>query len=109
MHPLVRDLYRRVLHVGKDYPGGLAYVRQRAKGDFARNAGLTEERDILAAVHRGRWWVNEMVGVVQLRKYRAMAQRYGRGTAPAEAAAAAAELEARHARGQSPPPGDGAG
>jgi hypothetical protein len=102
MHPLVRDLYRRILHVGKDYPGGLPYVRGRAKADFAKNAGLTAERDILVAVHRGRWWANEMVGVVQLRKYRAMAQRYGRG---ASVEAAAAELEARHAAGQQPPGG----
>ncbi len=27
MHPLVRDLYKRALLVGRDYPGGLASVR----------------------------------------------------------------------------------
>ena len=26
MHPLVRDLYKRVLAVGRDYPGGLDVV-----------------------------------------------------------------------------------
>jgi hypothetical protein len=28
---LVRDLYRRLLLVGRDYPRGLAFVRARAK------------------------------------------------------------------------------
>jgi len=29
MHPLVRDLYKRFLLVGRDYPLGLNYVREK--------------------------------------------------------------------------------
>lgn len=76
MHPLVRDLYRRFLWAGRDYPRGLPFVRARAKTAFFRNASLTGE-DIFFAVAKGRWWVKEMVGVIQLRKYRAMRSRYG--------------------------------
>jgi len=35
------------------------------------------EEEILRAVHRGRYMVKEMIGVVQIKKYRAMKQRYG--------------------------------
>ena len=77
MHPLVRDLYRRFLHVGRDYPQGLAFVRAKAREGFMLNAALSSEADVLHAVNTGRWWVKEMVGVIQFKKYRAMRQRYG--------------------------------
>ena len=34
MHPLVRDLYKRVLIVGRDYPAGLEHVKKKAKEYF---------------------------------------------------------------------------
>lgn len=89
MHKLVRDLYKRLLWVGRDYPAGLAAVRERAKREFRLHAGLKEEREILEAVHRGRWWVREIEGVIKLRKYRAMARSYGGGTSTVAHAMAA--------------------
>lgn len=77
MHPLVRDAYRRLLWVGRDYPQGLAFVRARAKAGFLAQAAPLGERELLTAVHRARWWAKELEGVVQLRKYRAMRARYG--------------------------------
>ena len=74
---LVRDLYRRFLHVGRDYPRGLAFVRAKAKAAFFANAALRDDDAVLRAVAKGRWWVKELVGVVQLRKYRALRARYG--------------------------------
>ena len=100
MHPLVRDLYKRFIHVGKDYPQGLTFVRAKAKEGFFLNAALTEDADILLAVNQGRWWVKEMIGVVQFKKYRAMRQRYGDGGAGVSAEAlerAAAEALAKGA------------
>ncbi|KAF0774312.1 hypothetical protein DYB37_001720 [Aphanomyces astaci] len=76
MLPLVRDVYKRVLVVGRDYPLGLDYVREKAKAAFFDQAHLTADSDIKRAVHYGRWKVKEMVGVIQLKKYRAMNQRY---------------------------------
>jgi hypothetical protein len=121
MHPLVRDLYKRVLHAGKDYPTGLEHVKNVWKEalrnprncpacygraldtDFcsdslrgqslrmtrnnvlsltqpANRSGVVSsdcEREIRAAVARGRYMVKEMVGVSQLKKYRSMLKRYG--------------------------------
>lgn len=34
---MVRDLYKRLLLVGRDYPKGLDYVRARAKEAFLKN------------------------------------------------------------------------
>jgi len=93
MHRAVRDLYKRFLWVGRDYPLGLAFVRDKAKAAILNNRHLTSERDILTAVARGRWWVKELIGVVQLRKYRAMRQRYSAGSS-GDAAAAASSVAA---------------
>lgn len=76
MHPLVRDLYKRFLVVGRDYPGGMALVRAKAKEGILKNRLLTTELEIKRAVARGRWMVRELQGVVQLKKYREMRSRY---------------------------------
>eukprot|EP00977_Amphora_coffeiformis_P029921 scaffold43532_cov191-Amphora_coffeaeformis.AAC.3 len=87
MHPLVRDLYKRVLHVGKDYPLGIAHVKQVWKKALRNPANCPScyalhpsegacEEEILHAVHKGRFMVKEMVGVIQIKKYRAMKHRY---------------------------------
>jgi hypothetical protein len=75
--PLVVDLYKRFLHVGHDYPLGLPYVREKARAAILGNAGLTDEDEIARAIAKGRWWVKELIGIVQLRKYRTLKARYG--------------------------------
>jgi hypothetical protein len=76
MHPLVRDLYKRFITVGKDYPGGVDLIRRKAKEAFRKNATLTDEVEIRRAVARGRWMVRELQGVIKLKKYREMKKRY---------------------------------
>ena len=89
MHPLVRDLYKRVLHVGRDYPTGLPHVKMVWKKALRNQANCPScyspnnfdsgacQEEILRAVHKGRLMVREMVGVIQIKKYRAMRARYG--------------------------------
>jgi hypothetical protein len=77
MHPLVRDLYKRFLLVGKDYPGGgWKTLQPKVKKEFYQNKELTNELEIKKAVSRGRYMVRELVGVTQLKKYRTMKSRY---------------------------------
>ena len=86
MHPLVRDLYKRVLHVGKDYPTGVQHVKRVWKRALRNPENCPScaqdptspacEEEILHAVHKGRFMVKEMVGVIQIKKYRAMKARY---------------------------------
>jgi len=97
MHPLVRDLYKRVLIVGRDYPHprGLPYVREKWKAALRNPENCPScydkdlllpnnndnnkqcEKEIHQAVARGRHMVREMIGIIQLKKYRTMKQRYG--------------------------------
>ena len=85
MHPLVRDLYKRVLLLGRDYPTGLDHVKSKWKPalrnpancpSWYNNKRKGNEEEILFAVHKGRQAVKEMIGVIQLKKYRSMKQRY---------------------------------
>jgi hypothetical protein len=70
MHPLVRDLYKRFLLAGRDYPQGIDYIRGKAKASIFKNALLTEEVDIKRAVSKGRYWVREIQAITKLKKYR---------------------------------------
>ncbi|KAL4177128.1 hypothetical protein KRP22_002064 [Phytophthora ramorum] len=76
MHPKVRDLYKRFLLVGRDYPLGLIHVREKAKAAFFQNRDLSDPVAFKKAIKRGRWMVREMVGVIQLKKYRTLNSRY---------------------------------
>ena len=76
MHPLVRDLYKKLMTVGRDYPAGLEHVRARAKREIFGRRELTDEVDIKKAVRYGRYMLREMMGVIQLKKYRTLRSRY---------------------------------
>lgn len=95
MHPQVRNLYKRVLIVGKDYPheGGMEYVRdvwkkamrkyqppfhakEETKSEELAQIHKSNEKDLLKAVAKGRFMVREMIGIIQLKKRRTMKQRY---------------------------------
>ena len=81
MHPLVRDLYRRFLWVGRDYPGGLALVRPKVKAGMRNWTPIpVDDLALTKAIAVGRAWVRELEGVVQLHKYRAMRRAYGGGS-----------------------------
>ena len=87
MHPLVRDLYKRALYVGSDYPLGLDYVRREWKkalrnpencpSCYSNPSSRECQHELRIAVGKGRHMVREMIGIIQLKKYRAMNQRYG--------------------------------
>lgn len=88
MHPKVRDLYKRVILAGRDYPGGMEVVKRcvrcaigvlcaadvfhilrsrRSKEWFRSNSALTDERDILKAVAKGRAYLrDEVIAAIQL-------------------------------------------
>ena len=51
-------------------------MRERAKAEFGKRAALTDDVQIKRAIAYGRYMVKEMIGVVQLKKYRTMKKRY---------------------------------
>ena len=49
----------------------------QAKEEFAKNKDLSEEEAIIKAVARGRWYLNnEIIPIIQLKKYRSLKQSY---------------------------------
>ena len=96
IHPLVRDLYKRVIHVGKDYPLPMYKIREIWKSAIRNpkncpscyNNGPRNgvsmvvprstqcEREIRLAVGKGRHMVREMIGIIQLKKYRTIKKNY---------------------------------
>jgi len=76
MDPRVRDLYKRFLVVGCDYPLGLSYVREQAKAAFRRSAHLQGDKEIHKSVTQGRYVVREMIALIQLKKYRTLRKAY---------------------------------
>ena len=46
MHPLVRDLFKRFIYVGRDYPLPPPYVRDKAREAILKNAHLTDTREV---------------------------------------------------------------
>mmetsp|Transcript_4956 Transcript_4956/g.7003 ORF Transcript_4956/g.7003 Transcript_4956/m.7003 type:complete len:84 (+) Transcript_4956:31-282(+) len=75
MNPKVRDLYKKLLTVGHDYPLGYAQVRRKVKDAFLKNRNVQGE-ELKRAIHYGRYILNEMIGVIQLKKYRTLKRRY---------------------------------
>lgn len=80
----MRNLYRRIITVGRDYPLGLDYVRQRAKAEFAKRKDIHDNLELKRAINYGRYMVKEMVGIIQLKKYRAIRSRYREPEPPSQ-------------------------
>lgn len=76
MNPQVRDLYKRFLFAGRDYPAGLDAVRRQVKAAFLANRDLSNELDIKKAIAKGRYQARELVAINQLHKYRKIKSRY---------------------------------
>lgn len=76
MNSLIRDLYKRFLIVGRDYPQGLNFVKDKVKNEFNKNKHLTDDYEIKKCIAYGRWMVKEIIGINKLHKYRAMKSRY---------------------------------
>ncbi|KAL3914095.1 MAG: hypothetical protein SGILL_006238 [Bacillariaceae sp.] len=92
IHPLVRDLYKRALFVGRDYPQGMDYVRQNWKkalrnvencpSCYAEDGSTVNLQnpqclpELHKAVGKGRYFVREMIALIQFKKYRHLKQTY---------------------------------
>ena len=94
---MVRDLYKRAILVGRDYPHprGLNYVREQWKRAISEtsvsseletipirqevNSAVRREKEMRKLVGKGRYAIREMIGVIQLKKYRTMRRRYNGG------------------------------
>ncbi|XP_065342505.1 electron transfer flavoprotein regulatory factor 1 [Cloeon dipterum] len=72
----VINLYKTLLHLGKDYPQGFEYFRRRLKNAFLKNRDETDPDKIRIMIARGDFVVKEIEALYMLRKYRTMKNRY---------------------------------
>ncbi|XP_072311107.1 LYR motif-containing protein 5A [Eucyclogobius newberryi] len=77
--PLRREvvrLYRSLLYLGREYPQGQVYFRERLKAAFMRNKDETDPEKIKKLVAKGDFVIKELEMMYYLRKYRTMKKRY---------------------------------
>lgn len=66
----------KLLYLGREYPQGSAYFRERLKSAFMKNKDVTDPEKIKQLVARGDFVIKELEALYFLRKYRAMKKRY---------------------------------
>ncbi|KAM6895224.1 LYR motif-containing protein 5A [Xenentodon cancila] len=72
----VVKLYKNLLYLGREYPQGAAYFRERLKSAFMKNKDVTDPEKIQQLLARGDFIIKELEALYYLRKYRAMKKRY---------------------------------
>ncbi|KAL6459981.1 hypothetical protein MHYP_G00317400 [Metynnis hypsauchen] len=69
-------LYKNLLYLGREYPKGTVYFRERLKVAFMKNKDVTDPEKIRKLIDRGEFVIKELEALYFLRKYRAMKKRY---------------------------------
>ncbi|XP_065807584.1 LYR motif-containing protein 5A [Labrus bergylta] len=69
-------LYKTLLYLGREYPQGASYFRERLKSAFMKNKDVTDPEKIHKLVARGEFVIKELEALYFLRKYRVMKKKY---------------------------------
>jgi len=72
----VKQLYKQLLFLGKDYPKGQEYFNTKLKAAFMKNKDETDPEKIKQLIDRGNFVIKEIEALYMLRKYRALKKRY---------------------------------
>ncbi|XP_071954845.1 LYR motif-containing protein 5A-like [Antedon mediterranea] len=72
----VKQLYRNLIHLGKDYPKGEEYFRTRCHSAFMKNKDVNDVEKIEELIARGEYVCKELEALYMLRKYRTLKKRY---------------------------------
>lgn len=68
--------FPKLLYLGREYPKGTAYFRERLKAAFMKNRDETDPEKIRKLIDKGEFVIKELEAMYYLRKYRAMKKRY---------------------------------
>ncbi|KAL1996624.1 hypothetical protein VTN49DRAFT_7489 [Thermomyces lanuginosus] len=74
-HQVLR-LYKELLYMGREYPLGYTYFRDRLHRAFASKAHLRDEQQIQDAIRRAEFVRKEIEALYYLKRYRTLKQRY---------------------------------
>jgi len=72
----VLNLYKTMLHMGKEYPKGYDYFKVRLHGVFTRNKNETDVAKIEQMIKHGEFVIKELEALYMLKKYRTLKRRY---------------------------------
>uniref|UniRef100_A0A667WV68 LYR motif containing 5b n=1 Tax=Myripristis murdjan TaxID=586833 RepID=A0A667WV68_9TELE len=67
---------RKLLYLGREYPKGSDYFRDRLRAAFTKNKSVQDPQKIKDMIARGEYVAKELEALYYLRKYRAMKKRY---------------------------------
>ena len=66
----------QLLYLGREYPLGYEYFREKLKNAFLKNKDVTDPEQIKAMIARGEFVIKEIEALYMLRKYRTLKKRY---------------------------------
>ncbi|XP_037503172.1 electron transfer flavoprotein regulatory factor 1 isoform X1 [Rhipicephalus sanguineus] len=72
----VVQLYKNLLHLGRDYPKGYDYFRSRLKAAFLKNRDVKDPEQLTMLLARGQYIIKELEALYMLKKYRTLKKRY---------------------------------
>ncbi|XP_016378685.1 LYR motif-containing protein 5B [Sinocyclocheilus rhinocerous] len=73
---MANPLRAELLFLGREYPKGADYSRDRLRAAFAKNKDVHDPEKIKELISRGEFVVKELEALYYLRKYRALKKRY---------------------------------
>lgn len=75
-NPVLWFFCLKLLFLGREYPKGADYFRDRLRAAFAKNKDVRDPEKIKELISRGEFVVKELEALYYLRKYRALKKRY---------------------------------
>ncbi|OCL07826.1 hypothetical protein AOQ84DRAFT_294360 [Glonium stellatum] len=69
-------LYKELLYMGREYPLGYDYFRQRLHKAFASQANLRDDEQIRRGIERAEFVKKEIEALYYLKKYRTLNRHY---------------------------------
>jgi len=74
-HQVIK-IYKELLFLGREYPLGYLYYRNRLHRAFSGKADLTDEEQIRQGIKRAEFVKREIEALYYLKRYRTLRQRY---------------------------------
>ncbi|CDK24583.1 unnamed protein product [Kuraishia capsulata CBS 1993] len=76
MNPKVRQLYKDLLWLAKNYPGDYPKIRDKLHDGFIRNARVSSGEELEKCLEHGEFIAKELQSLYFLRTYRAVKRNY---------------------------------
>ncbi|KAI6646147.1 LYR motif-containing protein 5 [Oopsacas minuta] len=73
---VVLQLYRELLFMGREYPMGFLFFRERLRKVFQKNKTVEDYEQISNLIKRGNFVIKELEAMYKLRKYRTLKKNY---------------------------------